>query len=63
MTKKLIGARVETATQVAELHELQGQLYQAQVELRDAADRNDRLLKTIEARERSVQASKGAKTP
>src|SRR4029077_19489606 len=63
MTKKLIAARVETAKQVAELHELQGQLYEAQVELRDAADRNDRLLKAIETRERSVRASKGAKTP
>jgi hypothetical protein len=63
MTKKLIAARVETAKQVAELRELQAQLYQAQVELRDAADRNDRLLKAIETRERSVKASKGAKTP
>ena len=63
MTKKLIAARVETAKQVAELHSLQAELYQAQVELRDAADRNDRLLKNIEAQERSARSQKGAKTP
>lgn len=63
MTQKLIAARAETAKQVAELHDLQAQLYQAQVELRDANQRNDRLLKAIEGREHSAGASKGAKTP
>ena len=66
MTKKLIAARTETAKQVAELRELQRQLYQAQTELRDAAERNFRLEEQIrdeERKARGLKDTKGAKTP
>jgi hypothetical protein len=63
MTKKLLAARAETARQVGELRKLQEQLYRAQAELRDAAERNARLEQDIRAEERKAKGLKGDKTP
>jgi len=63
MTKTLVAARAETARQVAELRKLQAELFQAQKELRDADERNVRLLEEIRAEERKASGLRGAKTP
>jgi hypothetical protein len=63
MTKKLREARQETLRRVADVRELQKQLFAAQAVLRDAEERNASLERDIRAEEKKAAGTKGAKTP
>src|SRR5205823_12228882 len=54
ITKKVVGARKETGRLAGELRELQRQLFQAQVELAEAAEINYRLEREIRAQEKGA---------
>lgn len=56
--KKLVAARAETARQLKDLRKLQQQLFQAQVELSDAAERNFQIEQQIRAAEHKLQGKK-----
>ena len=56
-TDKLVKARSSTAREAETLRQMQQELFRAQVELADAAERNFRLEETI----RAIEAGKGAK--
>jgi hypothetical protein len=56
-TDKLVKARANTAREAETLRQMQQELFRAQVELADAAERNFRLEETI----RAIEAGKGAK--
>jgi hypothetical protein len=55
---KLLKARNETALQVAELRRLEQQLFQAQLDLADAARRNEQLERAIRDAERALRGGK-----